>query len=58
MTHQILLGLGGLFNFDIDGDVGDDPNFMTLWFFQPDLGLPSKVRVIYESTPVLIYDEP
>lgn len=36
-------GIGGLFNFDIDGDVGVDPNFMTLWFFQPDLGLPSKV---------------
>lgn len=37
------LGIGGLFDIDIDGDVGVDPNFMTLWFSQPGLGLPSKV---------------
>lgn len=24
--------IGALFSFDIDGDVGKDPNFMTLWF--------------------------
>ncbi|KAH8116927.1 endothelin-converting enzyme 1 [Phellopilus nigrolimitatus] len=50
-------GIGGLFNFEIDGDVGVDPNFMTLWFYQPDLGLPSKeyynekpIRKLYEDT--------
>lgn len=37
-------GVGGLFEFDIDGDVGTDPNAMTLWFNQPELGLPSKVH--------------
>jgi endothelin-converting enzyme len=36
-------GIDGLFDFDIDGDVGVDPDFMTLWFSQPELGLPSKV---------------
>jgi len=34
--------IGALFSFDIDGDVGKDPNFMTLWFGQPEFGLPSK----------------
>ncbi|TDL24747.1 endothelin-converting enzyme 1 [Rickenella mellea] len=50
-------GIGGLFNFEIDGDVGVDPNAMSLWFFQPDLGLPAKeyykekdIRDIYEDT--------
>ena len=37
-------GVGALFDTDIDGDVGEDPNYMTLWFSQPSLGLPSKVR--------------
>jgi endothelin-converting enzyme len=32
-----------LFKFDVDGDVGVDPNYMTLWFSQPSFGLPSKV---------------
>ena len=36
-------GIDGLFSVDIDGDVGTDPNFMTLWFSQPSLGLPAKV---------------
>lgn len=36
-------GVGGLFSAEIEGDVGNDPNFMTLWFSQPELGLPSKV---------------
>lgn len=31
-----------MFGFDIEGDVGDDPNHMVLWFNQPELGLPSK----------------
>lgn len=37
-------GIGGLFSYQIDGDVGEDPNLMTLWISQPSLGLPSKVR--------------
>lgn len=37
-------GLGALFSFDIEGDVGVDPNHLVLWFSQPSLGLPSKVR--------------
>ena len=41
-------GIGGLFEFEIDGDVGTDPNAMTLWFNQPELGLPSKVRTLVE----------
>ncbi len=32
-----------LFEFGVEGDAGFDPNFMTLWFQQPSLGLPSKV---------------
>lgn len=36
-------GIDGLFSFGIEGDVGVDPNYMTLWFSQPPLGLPSKV---------------
>jgi endothelin-converting enzyme len=35
-----------LFDFGIEGDVGEDPNNMTLWFSQPDLGLPSKVSTL------------
>ena len=46
-------GIGGLFNFEIDGDVGVDPNFMTLWFYQPDLGLPSKVSCLLAGALVL-----
>ncbi|KAL0947409.1 hypothetical protein HGRIS_013522 [Hohenbuehelia grisea] len=34
--------IGALFGFDVEGDVGVDPNYMVLWFNQPDLGLPSK----------------
>ena len=37
-------GVGALFAFYVDGDAGVDPNAMTLWFTQPTLGLPSKVR--------------
>lgn len=46
-----------LFRFDIDGDIGSDPNALTLWFGQPDLGLPSKeyygekeIRDLYRTT--------
>lgn len=38
-----MLGVDSLFSFDIEGDVGVDPNYMVLWFNQPELGLPSKV---------------
>lgn len=38
-------GVDVLFSFEIDGDVGDDPDLMTLNFFQGGLGLPSKVRL-------------
>jgi hypothetical protein len=40
-----VVGINALFSFDVDGDSGVDPNAMTLWFSQPDLGLPSKVCV-------------
>ena len=36
-------GIESLFSFQIDGDVGVDPNAMTLWVSQPTFGLPSKV---------------
>ena len=39
------IGIPALFSFDIEGDVGVDPNHMVLWFNQPDLGLPSKVEL-------------
>ncbi|TFK29797.1 endothelin-converting enzyme 1 [Coprinopsis marcescibilis] len=49
-------GIPALFSFDIEGDVGKDPNFMVLWFSQPELGLPSKeyyeeksIRTVYRS---------
>ncbi|KIP08159.1 hypothetical protein PHLGIDRAFT_104734 [Phlebiopsis gigantea 11061_1 CR5-6] len=42
-------GVDGLFATMIDGDAGDDPNFMTLWFSQPNLGLPSKEYYEEES---------
>ncbi|PCH38139.1 zincin [Wolfiporia cocos MD-104 SS10] len=42
-------GIGGLFSVDIEGDVGADPNFMTFWFSQPELGLPSKEYYEEES---------
>lgn len=42
---NIATGIGALFAADIEGDVGVDPNFMTFYFSQPSLGLPSKVRV-------------
>ncbi|KAL0063326.1 hypothetical protein AAF712_009821 [Marasmius tenuissimus] len=49
-------GIGALFGFDIEGDVGVDPNHMILWFNQPELGLPSKeyyddedIRKVYQD---------
>ncbi|KAI0720938.1 metalloprotease [Cerioporus squamosus] len=35
-------GVSALFDYSIDGDAGKDPNFMSLWLSQADLGLPSK----------------
>ena len=40
---QFVAGIEGLFSFEIDGDVGVDPNHMVLWFSQAKFGLPSKV---------------
>ena len=40
-------GIDGLFSTAIEGDVGYDPNLMTLQFGQPSLGLPSPEY--YES---------
>ncbi|KAI0780776.1 Metalloprotease [Trametes elegans] len=34
--------IDALFSYSIDGDVGNDPNLLTLWISQADLGLPSK----------------
>ncbi|KAF8905965.1 hypothetical protein CPB84DRAFT_536278 [Gymnopilus junonius] len=42
-------GIEGLFSFDVDGDVGVDPNHLVLWFSQPGLGLPSKEYFEEES---------
>ncbi|KAJ7724074.1 hypothetical protein DFH07DRAFT_871903 [Mycena maculata] len=44
-------GIDALFSFVIDGDIGVDPNFMTLWFDQASLGLPSKEY--YEEESIL-----
>ncbi|KZT68178.1 zincin [Daedalea quercina L-15889] len=49
-------GIGGLFETSIEGDVGADPNFMTLWFSQPELGLPSK-EYYDEDSFVELYQE-
>ena len=38
-------GITALFDTDIEGDAGRDPNDMTLWFSQPSLGLPAKVSL-------------
>ncbi|KAK0210236.1 Metalloprotease [Desarmillaria ectypa] len=42
-------GIEALFSFNVEGDVGVDPNFMTLWFNQPSFGLPSKEYYTEES---------
>ncbi|KAH9901083.1 Metalloprotease [Cubamyces lactineus] len=41
--------IDALFAYDIDGDVGNDPNLMTLWISQPELGLPAKEYYEEES---------
>ncbi|KAF8580903.1 zincin [Ramaria rubella] len=43
-------GIGGLFAFDVEGDAAVDPNEMVLWFYQPELGLPSKEYFEENST--------
>ncbi|KAI0082770.1 metalloprotease [Panus rudis PR-1116 ss-1] len=61
-------GVGALFSIDIEGDVGEDPNHMTLLFGQPQLGLPSKeyyeeesivtlYRNVLERLLINLYDE-
>ncbi|CAA7267908.1 unnamed protein product [Cyclocybe aegerita] len=42
--------IGALFAFEVEGDVGVDPNHMILWFSQPELGLPSKEYYEEKST--------
>ncbi|KAJ7582636.1 Metalloprotease [Mycena floridula] len=42
-------GVDALFSFNIEGDIGVDPNSMVLWFSQPGLGLPSKEYYQEES---------
>ncbi|TFK55167.1 metalloprotease [Heliocybe sulcata] len=49
-------GIDALFDFSIDGDVAVDPNFMTLWFSQPNLGLPAKEYYDEESIRDLYND--
>ncbi|KAF9532319.1 hypothetical protein CPB83DRAFT_847643 [Crepidotus variabilis] len=49
-------GIGALFNFDIEGDVGVDPNHMALWFSQPDFVLPSK-EYYSEKAIVKVYKD-
>ncbi|KAI0636818.1 Metalloprotease [Trametes polyzona] len=44
-------GIDALFSYDIDGDIGNDPNSMTLWIGQAELGLPSKEY--YEEEPIV-----
>lgn len=44
-----IVGIGALFGFEIEGDVGVDPNHMVPWFNQPSLGLPSKVCLLRDS---------
>jgi endothelin-converting enzyme len=52
MCYQLMLtmqGVDALFSLEIEGDIGVDPNFMTLWFDQASLGLPSKEYYDEES---------
>ena len=39
----VSIGITAFFSFDIDGDVGVDPDHMIPWFSQSGLSLPSKV---------------
>lgn len=39
-----IVGIDALFGYMIYGDVGDNPDILTLWVQQPSLGLPSKVN--------------
>lgn len=41
-TYHVIIGIDALFEFVIEGDAAEDPNAMTLWFYQPGFGLPSK----------------
>ncbi|KAG8919503.1 hypothetical protein FRC02_001598 [Tulasnella sp. 418] len=44
-------GIPALFWFEVDGDAGVDPDFMTLQFYQEGLGLPAKEY--YNETDVV-----
>ncbi|KAI0341783.1 Metalloprotease [Trametopsis cervina] len=46
-------GIEALFSTSIEGDVGEDPDQMTLGFSQPNLGLPSKEY--YDGEPAEFY---
>jgi endothelin-converting enzyme len=48
-------GIGALLDFAVEGDIGVDPNYMTLWFSQPSLGLPSK-EYYKEDSVVEVYE--
>ncbi|KAJ3510592.1 hypothetical protein NLJ89_g4586 [Agrocybe chaxingu] len=67
-TVRKLYKIGALFSFEVEGDVGVDPNHMVLWFSQPELGLPSKeyyeeksIRNVYkqvvEKLLIILADE-
>lgn len=43
--------IGALFAMEIEGDAVVDPDAMSLWFSQPDLGLPSKE---YYDEPAIV----
>ncbi|RDX56605.1 Metalloprotease [Lentinus brumalis] len=49
-------GVSALFDYSIDGDAGNDPNFMSLWLSQGDLGLPSKEYYEEDSVVELYRD--
>lgn len=54
MRLTLSAGISALFNFGIEGDVGVDPNNMTLWFEQPELGLPSKVILTHRCASITV----
>ncbi|KAF8654168.1 hypothetical protein AX16_003697 [Volvariella volvacea WC 439] len=49
-------GMDAFFSFAIEGDAGDDPDYMVLWFYQPPLGLPTK-EYYEEEAIVDVYRE-
>ncbi|GJJ12083.1 hypothetical protein Clacol_006324 [Clathrus columnatus] len=45
-------GINALFELSFDGDAAVDPNAMTLWFSQTELGLEAKVKEYYKDASV------